>query len=98
MMARGISIHGLGKLMLLNGTENKFCYAPGILNYKNDIEELNKKNNNINIIFEQDRAQAHISKANKALLDRCFEKNLIQNITNSPDLGYLIEILWGILK
>ena len=98
MVAGGISIHGLGKLMLLNGTENQFCYAQAILNYKNDIEELKRKNSNIQLTFEQDGAPAHTSKANKALLDKCFNKNWIQNPPNSPDLAYPIETLWGILK
>ena len=47
MIAGGISIYGTGKLILLNGTENEFCYAQAILNYKNDIEELGK-----DLIFE----------------------------------------------
>ena len=63
------------------------------MNYKNDIEELGK-----DLIFEQDGAPAHTSKSNKALLEKCFGKNWIQNPPNSPDLAYPIEILWGILK
>ena len=63
MVTGGISVYGTGKLMLLNGTENEFCYAQAILNYKNDIEEL--KGNN-KLIFEQDGAPAHTSKSNKA--------------------------------
>ena len=47
MVAGGISSKGLGKLMLLCGTENEFCYAQAILNYKEDIENLDKK-----LIFE----------------------------------------------
>ena len=42
MVAGGISFNGLGKLMLLNGTENEFCYAQAILYYKDDINRLNK--------------------------------------------------------
>ena len=95
MIAGGISIYGLGKLMLLNGTENEFCYAQAILNYKKDIEELKGKKE---LIFEQDGAPAHTSKSNKALLNKCFGENWIQNPPNSPDLAYPIEILWGILK
>ena len=93
MIARGISFNGLGKLMLLNGTENEFCYAQAILYYKDDINRLNK-----NLIFEQDGASAHTSKSNKALLDKTFGDNWIQNPPNSPDMAYPIERLWGILK
>ena len=59
MIAGGISIYGTGKLMLLNGIENEFCYAQAILNYKNDIEEL--KGNN-KLIFEQNGAPVHTNK------------------------------------
>ena len=92
MVAGGISFNGVGKLMLLNGTENEFCYAQAILNYKKDIERLNK-----NLIFEQDGARSHTSKANTALLNKKFNK-WIQNPPNSPDIVYPIEDLWGILK
>ena len=92
MVAGGISFYGVGKLMLLNGTENEFCYAQAILNYKKDIERLNK-----NLIFEQDGARSHTSISNKALLNKKF-KNWIQNPPNSPDIVYPIEDLWGILK
>ena len=89
MIARGISFNGLGKLMLLNGTENEFCYAQAILYYKDDINRLNK-----NLIFEQDGASAHTIKSNKALLDKTFGDNWIQNPPNSPDMAYPIERLW----
>ena len=49
MVAGGISCKGVGKLMLLNGTENEFCYAQAILNYKKDMERLGG-----DLIFEQD--------------------------------------------
>ena len=49
-------------------------------------------------IFEKDGDPSHISKSNKALLEKCFGKNWIQNPQNSPDLAYPIEILWGISK
>ena len=89
MVAIGISYNGLSKLLLLNGRENEFCYAQTILFYKEDIG---------NLIFEQDGAPAHTSKANKALLDKIFKNRWIQNPPNSPDLAYPIERLWGILK
>ena len=57
MIAGGISINGLGKLMLLNGTENEFCYAQLILNYKNDIEEL--KGNGENYFRARRRPSAY---------------------------------------
>ena len=93
MVAGGISKSGVGRLMLLNGTENEFCYAQAILNYKKDMERLNK-----DMIFEQDGARSHTSKANIALLNKKFKNKWIQNPPNSPDLVYPIEDLWGILK
>ena len=72
MIAGGISIYGTGKLILLNGKENEFCYAQAILNYKKDIEELKGKKD---FNFEQDGSPAHTSKSNKALLDKFFDKN-----------------------
>ena len=83
---------GLGRLMLLNGTENEFCYAQAILNYKEDIKKLGS-----HLIFEQDGAPSHTSINNKKLLNKTFKK-WIQNPPNSPDLAYPIENLWGILK
>ena len=53
MVAGGISHNGVGKLMLLNGTENEFCYAQAILNYKKDVQRLNK-----NLIFDQEGAKS----------------------------------------
>jgi hypothetical protein len=94
MVAGGISCNGVGKLMLLNGTENEFCYAQAILNYKKDVERLSWGNDML--IFEQDGARSHTSKSNIALLNKTFK--WIQNPPNSPDIVYPIEDLWGILK
>ncbi len=77
MVAGGISHKGVGKLMLLNGTENEFCYAQAILNYKKDLERLGE-----NLISEQDGARSHTSKSNIALLNKKF-KNWIENPPNS---------------
>ena len=68
MVAGGISHNGVGKLMLLKGTENKFCYAQTILNYKKDVERLNE-----NLIFEQDGARSPTRKSNIALLIEKFK-------------------------
>ena len=92
MVAGGISSKGVGRLMLLNGTENEFCYAQAILNYKKDVDRLGR-----NLIFEQDGARSHTSKSNIALINKKF-KNWVQNPPNSPDIVYPIEDLWGILK
>ena len=92
MVAGGISFNGVGRIMLLNGTENEFCYAQAILNNKKDIERLGK-----NLIFEQDGARSHTSNTNLALLNKKI-KNWIQNPPNSPDIVYPIEDLWAILK
>ena len=83
MIAGGISIYGTGKLILLYGKENEFCYAQAILNYKKDIEELKGKNE---LIFELDGAPAHTCKSNNVLLNKCFGENWIQNPPNSPKL------------
>ena len=92
MVAGGISFNGVGRLMLLNGTENEFCYAQAILNYQKDVERLGGS-----LIFEQDGARSHTCKSNIALINKKF-KNWVQNPPNSPDIVYPIEDLWGILK
>ena len=92
MVAGGISFKGVGRQMFLNGTENEFCYAQAILNYKKDVDRLGR-----NLIFEQDGARSHTSKSNIALINKKF-KNWVQNPPNSPDIVYPIEDLWGILK
>ena len=90
MLAGGISYYGLSDLMVVEGTLNEFAYAQAILLYKKNIEELKKINKNI--IFEQDGATCHTSKANKKLLDLIFwKKGWIQNSPSSPDLAYPIE-------
>ena len=45
MIAGGISCFGLSNLMLLKENLNDFQYAQALLNYKEDIDELNKKYN-----------------------------------------------------
>ena len=50
MIAGGISCFCLSNLMLLKGKMNDFQYAQALLNYKEDIDELNKKYN-CNLIF-----------------------------------------------
>ena len=97
MIAGGISCFCLSNLMLLKGNMNDFQYAQALLNYKEDIDELNKKYN-CNLIFEQDGASAHTSKNNKNLIKNFFNDNYIQNPPNSPDLAYPIENLWAYLK
>ena len=97
MLAGGISYYGLSDLMVVEGTMNEFAYAQAILLYKKNIEELKKINKNI--IFEQDGATCHTSKANKKLLDLIFgKKGWIQNSPSSPDLAYPIETVWAELK
>ena len=50
-----------------------FSYGQTLLYYKENMDEIKKKNKNI--IFEQDRASTHTSKANKKLLNTLFEEN-----------------------
>ena len=98
MIAGGISASGLSHLILLDGTLKEFTYGQTLLYYKEDFDEIKKKNK-VDLIFEQDGAKAHISKANIALLNELFNKDhWIQNPPNRPDLAYPIETLWSILK
>ena len=77
---------------------NEFAYGQALLFYKDDIEEIEKREK-IKIIFEQDGASSHTSRTNKYLLDTFFkEDGWFQNPPNSPDLAYPIENLWAIIK
>ena len=87
----------MGKLIFLDGTMNEFSYGQTILFYKEDIKEIEEKKQ-INLIFEQDGATCHTSKANKYLLNKLFKDRWIQNPPNSPDLASPIENIWGIIK
>ena len=98
MIAGGICYYGLGKLMILEGTLNEFGYGQALLFYQEDIKKLNSENK-VNLIFEQDGAKSHTSKANLNLLNNLFsEGNWLQNPPNSPDLAYPIEDIWAIIK
>ena len=97
IIAGGVNYYGLSKL-ILDGTMNEFAYGQALLFYKDDIEKIEKKEN-IKLIFEQDGASCHTSKANKFLLNKLFgEDGWIQNPPNSPDLASPIENIWGIIK
>ena len=88
----------MSKLIFLDGTMNEFTYGQALLFYKYDIEEVEKRKNN-KLIFEQNGAICHTSKANKYFLNKFFtEDGWIQNPQNSPDLTYQIEDIWGIIK
>ena len=73
MIARGICYYGLGKLMILEGTLNEFGYGQALLFYQEDIKKLNSENK-VNLIFEQDGAKSHTSKANLNLLNNLFSE------------------------
>ena len=93
-----ICYYGLSNLLLLEGTENEFSYAQALYYYKEDIEEICKKNK-CSLLFEQDGAKAHTSKSNINLLNKLFTSNgWLQNPPNSPDIAYPIETLWATLK
>ena len=48
------------------------------------------------LYFEQDGASAHTCSSNKKLIEDLFgEIKLIQNPSNSPDIAYPIENIWG---
>ena len=76
---------------------NQFAYGQALLFYKDDIKEIEEREN-VKLIFEQDGATCHTSKANKYLLNKLFHDNWIQNPPNSPDLASPIENIWGIIK
>lgn len=76
---------------------NEFSYGQALLFYKDEIEELEKREN-IKIIFEQDEVSSHTSKTNKFLLNKLFKEDGCQNPPNSPDLVYPIENIWAIIK
>lgn len=98
MIAGGICYYGLSRLQIIDGTLNEFGYGQGLLYYEEDIKRISQNSGKV-IIFEQDGAKAHTSKANILLLNRLFpEGKWIQNPPNSPDLAYPIEDLWAILK
>lgn len=63
--------YGLSYLILLKGTLNEFAYSQALLDYHEDIDNLNKVNN-INIKFEKDRVTAHTSKSNTNLIKQLF--------------------------
>ena len=77
---------------------NDFAYGQACIFYKEDIDAIRDKYG-VKLIFEQDGAATHKTKANITLLNRLFTKNgWIQNAPNSPDLAYPIEDLWAIIK
>ena len=98
MIAGGISYYGLSRLIFLEGTMNDFAYGQACIFYKEDIDAIRDKYG-VKLIFEQDGAATHKTKANITLLNKLFTKNgWIQNAPNSPDLAYPIEDLWAIIK
>ena len=98
MVAGGISYYGLSNIIFVEGNMNNFAYGQTLIFYKEDIEDINKKNNS-NLILEQDGASCHKSRANINLLNEQFGKDgWIQNLPNSPDLAFPIEDLWAIIK
>ena len=98
MIAGGISYYGLSRLIFLEGTMNDFAYGQACIFYKEDIDDIRDKYG-VKLIFEQDGAATHKTKANITLLNKLFTKSgWIQNAPNSPDLAYPIEDLWAIIK
>ena len=98
MIAGGISYYGLSRLIFLEGTMNDFAYGQALMFYKEDIDDIRDRYG-VKLIFEQDGAATHKTKANITLLNRLFTKGgWLQNAPNSPDLAYPIEDLWAIIK
>ena len=97
LIAGGISFYGLSDLIIVEGTMTDFAYGQTLLHYKKNYDEFKLKNKNL--IFEQDRASTHTSKANTILANTLFgEENWILCPPTSPDLAYPIESLWANLK
>lgn len=91
MVAGGISYYGLTNIIFIEGTMNDFSYGQTLVFYKEDIEEINRKNNS-NLILELDGASSHTSNSNINLLNEQFGINgWLQNPPNSPDLAFPIE-------
>ena len=84
-------------MIIVEGTMTDFAYGQTLLHYKKNYDEFKLKNKNL--IFEQDRASTHTSKANTILANTLFgEENWILCPPTSPDLAYPIESLWANLK
>ena len=97
LIAGGISFYGLSDLIIVEGTMTDFAYGQTLLHYKNNYDEFKKINKNI--IFEQDRASTHTSKANTILANSLFGNDKwVLCPPTSPDLTFPIENLWAILK
>ena len=62
MVAGGISFYGLSDLIFVNGSMNTFSYAQALDFYKNNYDDLLKKNKNLK--FEQDGATCHTNQQN----------------------------------
>ena len=68
MIAGGISYYGLSRLIFLEGTMNDFAYGQACIFYKEDIDAIREKYG-VKLIFEQDGAATHKTKANVTLLN-----------------------------
>ena len=73
MIAGGISYYGLSRLIFLEGTMNDFAYGQACIFYKEDIDAIRDKYG-VKLIFEQDGAATHKTKANITLLNKLFTK------------------------
>ena len=64
--------------------------------YKENFDDFKEQNKNL--LFEQDGASCHTSKKIKIIKENLFGDKFIQNSPHSPDIAYLIETLWTELK
>ena len=74
----------------------EFSYSQVLEYYKDNFE--NFKIQNKNMFFEQEGPPHIHQKTIKALLEKLFSDNLIQNAPHSLDIAYPIETLWAELK
>ena len=96
IVAGGVSFYGLSDLILLKGTMKEFAYAQALEYYKEKFDGFKEQNKNL--LFEQDGASCHTSKKIKILISELFGDKYIQNAPHSPDIAYPIETLWAELK
>ena len=82
MVAGGISVNGLGKLIFCVGTMNTNSYLQTLDYYKEDIER-----SYLDLYFQQDGASCHTSKKALDKINNIFNKKIDFWPANSPDLS-----------
>ena len=76
IVAGGVSFYGLSDLILLKGTMKEFSYAQALEYYKENFDAFKEQNKNL--LFEQDGASFHTSKKSKLFWKIFLEINLFK--------------------